>query len=77
MQTQTELNQELIYKTIINLMKDKDHWKNPTRTFKTDSIDQANLVQEVLNYFLGGSELNYIQDHYEVKSKGYYYYIGS
>jgi hypothetical protein len=57
------------------------NWKLPTRVFTTSDMDLACEVGDALDFYLGGHECKVITyhtgAHYELKSRGYYHYVGA
>lgn len=66
-----------VYKNIIERVQNKENWKTATKPVFVWNKSQANVVQDALTYFLGGSELEKIPGGYVVTSRGYYHYIGA
>lgn len=55
----------------------EEHWKLPTKTFRTKDSDVAEVVANVFDWFLGGHEIQVKGGEIFVTSRGYYHYIGA
>ena len=67
-------------KKIVDLLL-HPNWKLPTKVFTTSDMDLAFEVGDALDFYLGGHECKVIPyitgAHYELKSRGYYHYVGA
>jgi hypothetical protein len=65
--------------TIFNLVANPVNWKKATTPAIVSNIKQVYLLRTVIDFYVGGSEVDKISENvYVITSKGYYfYYIGA
>ncbi len=82
------------YLEILNLCKNPENGKYPINPIHLKNsvpkghssfeksqkhlLERKKLIQDSLNFFLGGCEIERVSEvEYKISSKGYYYYIGA
>ena len=66
------------YQAIVQSLQDPESWKYATRRMTVKSKAEALRIARALEYYMGGAEINELQDgRWSVGSKGYYHYQGS
>jgi hypothetical protein len=65
-------------KAIFDAMCDVTNWKLPTQRFVTNDSQVVREVAYALEFYLGGFEVTNISaNEHEVRSLGYYHYVGA